>query len=143
MTVPAVRGTVKIELSFRNDAIIEENKKYWLCWVVLATLYYCFTGEFLLWSSPYTFFPSRLLMSSNCLIISIVPNEPMKIARVIPYLNPMTDQSLFTNYLPVSVLASFSKFLERIIYNCLMHYLKSFNILHLWKPIRFLKRSGI
>ena len=30
------------------------------------------------------FFPSRLLMSSNCLIISIVPHEPMKIARVIP-----------------------------------------------------------
>ena len=45
----------------------------------------------------------------------IVPDQ-MKIARVIP-LFKADDQSLFTNYRPVSVLPSFSKFLERIIYN--------------------------
>lgn len=52
----------------------------------------------------------------------------MKIARVIPVFKS-DDQSLFTNYRPVSVLPSFSKFLERIIYNRLVHYLQSFNIL--------------
>ena len=57
----------------------------------------------------------------------IVPDE-MKIARVIPVFKS-DDQSLFTNYRPVSVLPSFSKFLERIIYNRLVHYLQSFNIL--------------
>ena len=43
----------------------------------------------------------------------IVPDQ-MKIARVVP-LFKADDQSLFTNYRPVSVLPSFSKFLERII----------------------------
>ena len=57
----------------------------------------------------------------------IVPDE-MKIARVIPVFKS-DDQSLITNYRPVSVLPSFSKFLERIIYNRLVHYLQSFNIL--------------
>ena len=57
----------------------------------------------------------------------IVPDE-MKIARVIPVFKS-DDQSLITNYRPISVLPSFSKFLERIIYNRLVHYLQSFNIL--------------
>ena len=52
----------------------------------------------------------------------IVPNE-MKIACVIPVFKS-DDQSLFTNYRPVSVLPSFSKVLERIIYNRLVHYFK-------------------
>ena len=39
------------------------------------------------------------------------------------------DQSLFTNYRPISVLPSFSKFFERVIYNRLMQYLMNFNIL--------------
>ena len=56
-----------------------------------------------------------------------VPDE-MKIARVIPVFKS-DDQSLFTNYRQVSVLPSFSKFLERIIYNRLVYYLQSFNIL--------------
>ena len=42
----------------------------------------------------------------------VVPDQ-MKIARVVP-LFKADDQSLFTNYRPVSVLPSFSKFLERI-----------------------------
>ena len=45
----------------------------------------------------------------------IVPDE-MKIARVIPIFKS-DDQSLFTNYRPISVLRSFSKFFERVIYN--------------------------
>ena len=38
------------------------------------------------------------------------------------------DQSLFTNYRPVSVLPCFSKFLERIIYDRLLDYLTNLNI---------------
>ena len=52
----------------------------------------------------------------------------MKIARVIPIFKS-DDQSLFTNYRPISVLPSFSKFFERVIYNRLMQYLMNFNIL--------------
>ena len=57
----------------------------------------------------------------------IVPDQ-MKKARVIP-LFKADDQSLFTNYRPVSVLPSFSKFLERIIYNRLNDYLTNLNVL--------------
>ena len=57
----------------------------------------------------------------------IVPDQ-MKIARVIP-LFKADDRSLFINYRPVSVLPSFSKFLERIIYNRLNDYLTNLNVL--------------
>ena len=57
----------------------------------------------------------------------IVPDE-MKIARMIPILKS-DDQSLFTNYRPILVLPSFSKFFERVIYDRLMQYLMHFNIL--------------
>ena len=40
----------------------------------------------------------------------------MKIARVIP-LYMSGDRELIVNYRPVSILPSFSKFFERIIYN--------------------------
>ena len=57
----------------------------------------------------------------------IVPDQ-MKIARVVP-LFKADDQSLFTNYRPVSVLPSFSKLLERIIYNRLLDYLAILHII--------------
>mgnify|MGYP002803405145 CR=1 FL=1 len=44
----------------------------------------------------------------------IVPDE-MKIARVIP-LFKAGDRAIVSNYRPVSILPSFSKFLERVIY---------------------------
>ena len=50
----------------------------------------------------------------------VVPDQ-MKIARVVP-LFKADDQSLFTNYRPASVLPSFSKFPERIIYNRLYDF---------------------
>ena len=52
----------------------------------------------------------------------------MKIARVVP-LFEADDQSQFTKYRPVSVLPSFSKFLERIIYNRVLDYLTNLHIL--------------
>ena len=44
----------------------------------------------------------------------IVPDQ-MKIARVVP-LFKAGDRLLFTNYRPVSILPSFSKFLEKVVY---------------------------
>ena len=55
--------------------------------------------------------------------------DQIKIARVVP-LFKADDQSLFTNYRPVSVLPSFSKFPERIIYNRLYDYLTNLHILY-------------
>ena len=52
----------------------------------------------------------------------------MKVARVEP-LFKADDVSLFTNYRHVSVLPSFSKFLERTIYNRLFDYLTNLHIL--------------
>ena len=52
----------------------------------------------------------------------------MKIARMVP-LFKADDQSLFTNYRPISVLPTFSKFLERIIYNRLYDSLTNLHIL--------------
>ena len=57
----------------------------------------------------------------------IVPDQ-MKIARVVP-LFKADDPSLFTNYRPVLILPSFSKFLERIIYNRILDYLTNLHIL--------------
>ena len=54
--------------------------------------------------------------------------QEMKIARVIP-LFKSGDNSLFTNYRPVSVLPVFSKFLERIVYNRLNNFLNIYDIL--------------
>ena len=54
------------------------------------------------------------------IIHGIVPDE-MKIARVIPLFKD--DRAVFTNYRPVSILPSFSKFLEKIIYNRILDYL--------------------
>ena len=45
----------------------------------------------------------------------IVPDQ-MKIARVVPIFKA-GDRSLFTNYRPVSILPSFSKFLEKVVYS--------------------------
>ena len=52
----------------------------------------------------------------------------MKIARVVP-LFKTGDRSLFTNYRPVSILPSFSKFLEKVVYSRLYNYLCKLEIL--------------
>lgn len=57
----------------------------------------------------------------------IVPDE-VKIARVIPVFKA-DDQSLFTNYRPISIFPSFSKFFERVIYNPLINYSNKLEVL--------------
>ena len=52
----------------------------------------------------------------------------MKIARLIP-LFKAGDRSLYTNYRPISILPSFSKFLEKVVYNRLYNYLSKLEIL--------------
>ena len=57
----------------------------------------------------------------------IVPDQ-MKIACVVP-LFKAGDRSLCTNYRPVSILPSFSKFLEKVVYSRLYNYLCKLEIL--------------
>ena len=61
------------------------------------------------------------------IVHGVVPDQ-MKIALVVP-LFKADDQLLFTNR-PVSVLSSFSKFLERIVYNRLYDYLNNLHMLY-------------
>ena len=57
----------------------------------------------------------------------IVPDE-MKIARVIP-LCKVGYRCRLTNYRPISILPSSSKYLERIVYNRLINFISKFHIL--------------
>ena len=59
---------------------------------------------------------------------SIVPDK-MKIAKVIP-LFKSGDNNIYKNYRPVSILPSFSKILEKAVYNRFTDYLTKFNILN-------------
>ena len=71
---------------------------------------------------------SPLAHIMNLLIAHGVVPDLVKIARVVP-LFKADDQSLFTNYRSVSVLPSFSNFLETMIYNRLYDYLTNLDIL--------------
>ena len=61
----------------------------------------------------------------------MVPIE-LKIGRVVPRVVPFFkagDKSIFSNYRPISVLPSFSKILEKPVYNRLIDYLSEHKIL--------------
>ena len=65
--------------------------------------------------------------------------DKLKIARVIP-LYKVVDSSDLTNYRRISVLPSFSRNLERVLYSCLFCYVPQEKILYS-KPFRF--QSGL
>ena len=52
----------------------------------------------------------------------------MKIVRVIPVYNT-GDHAIFTNYRSISVLPSFSKILEKVVYNRIIEFINKLNIL--------------
>lgn len=65
----------------------------------------------------------NLSMSSG-----IFPSD-MKIAKVIP-IHKKEDHTLIANYRPISVLSSFSKILERLVYNRLVSFLSLHSLLN-------------
>ena len=62
-------------------------------------------------------------------ITALEDPQEMKIARVIP-LFKSGDCSIITNYRPVSILPSFSKILEKVVYNRILNYLDKNQILN-------------
>ena len=86
-------------------------------------------------SIPFTLIKETINLISNhithifnlSLTSGIVPLE-LKIARVVP-LFKADDKSSFSNYRPISVLPSFSKILEKLVYNRLIDYLNMYKIL--------------
>ena len=64
----------------------------------------------------------------NLSITSGMAPIELKIARVVPLLKA-GDKSIFFNYRPISVLPSFSKILEKHVYNRLIGYLSKYKIL--------------
>ena len=53
----------------------------------------------------------------------------LKIAKVIP-IYKAKEKKLFSNYRPISILPTFSKILERLMYNRLINFINKYNILY-------------
>ena len=70
-----------------------------------------------------------ILHLANCSFNSGKFPELFKIARVVPVYKGKGDNSLFTNYRPISLLPAFSKILEKMIYNKIFHFLVRYKIL--------------
>ena len=58
----------------------------------------------------------------------IFPDE-LKIAKVIP-IYKSKEKYIFSNYRPISILPTFSKILERLMYNRLIIFINKYNILY-------------
>ena len=76
---------------------------------------------------------------NQCLKMGIFPNQ-LKIAKVVPILKS-GDDTLFTNYRPISLLPSTSKVVERVISNQLYTYFAT-NGLFYGSQYRFRKRHS-
>ncbi len=64
----------------------------------------------------------------NLSINSGIVLQQLKIARVVPIFKS-GENSVFSNYRPISVLPIFSKILEKVVYNRIMQYLEQHDIL--------------
>ena len=62
------------------------------------------------------------------LATGIFPDK-LKIAKVIP-IYKMGDTDCFANYRPISLLANFSKFFEKVMYNRLLEFIEKHDILY-------------
>ena len=79
----------------------------------------------------------QLKIFNDSLLLGIFP-QTTKIVKVLPFYKS-GKKNLMTNYRPMSVLPSFSKILERIMYNLLYSYLNDNN---LFFQIQFGFREG-
>lgn len=75
----------------------------------------------------YTVEPLTHVLSLS-LKTGVVPSD-LKLAKVIP-LFKSGDSSMFTNYRPISVLPSFSKVLEKLVFSRIKEHLDESNILY-------------
>jgi len=64
----------------------------------------------------------------NCSLINGVYPDPLKIAKVCPIFKN-GEKNLFVNNRPISVLPSFSKIFEKVVFNRMMNYLTVKNII--------------
>ena len=78
-------------------------------------------------SMPYIAEPRSCLINKS-LTQGIVPDS-LKVARICPVFKS-GDKAEFTNYRPISILPSFSKFFEKFVYNRLIKYLLEQSILN-------------
>jgi hypothetical protein len=78
-------------------------------------------------SIEYIKYPLTHIINRS-IITGIVPNQ-LKIAKVIP-VHKSANPTELKNYRPISLLPAFSKIFERIMYNKVMSYLNSNNILY-------------
>ena len=69
---------------------------------------------------------SLTLITNQILTMGVFPNK-LKIAKVIPICKN-GDETLFCNYIPISILPAISKVIETIIYNQLDSFLKDTNL---------------
>ena len=91
-----------------------------------------------LWLNPVlmdSLNPLRIWLTIESLRVGICPLE-LKIAKVVPVFKS-ADPSLFTNYRPISVLPFLSnQVLEKIVYNCLFHFICNNNPGNIDLPLR-------
>ena len=70
---------------------------------------------------------------ANIINLSIVKGifpDKLKLGKVIP-IYKTDDPSLFVNYRPISLLPNFSKFFEKVMYNCLVEFVEMNEIFYL------------
>ena len=60
--------------------------------------------------------------------VGVFPSE-LKLAKVVPIFKS-GDSSKITNYRPISVLSFFSKVFERVMYNHIIGFIDSLNVLY-------------
>jgi Reverse transcriptase (RNA-dependent DNA polymerase) len=75
-----------------------------------------------------TFFSEPLLHIFNKSIEQGVAPKKFKIAKVIPIFKSCNQQDM-NNYRPISLLCTFSKILEKIVFLCLTKYINHHNLL--------------
>jgi len=71
---------------------------------------------------------TNIINPITTIINQLLQTDQMKTAKVVP-IYKSSDQSIKTNYRPISLLSAFSKILEKAMYNQLMGFLNINNIL--------------